>query len=157
MSSLLQPLFEHMAWADHRVVTLLAGIPRVTPVPNVMRLLAHVVGAERVWLSRIRGENRNDPIWPEWTLEQVRSTAEENAAAFLEIVAGLSDADAARTIEYRNSQGVSFRTPLADILTHVALHGSYHRGQIAAALRAGGVTPVSTDYIVYVRERESRG
>jgi uncharacterized damage-inducible protein DinB len=37
------------------------------------------------------------------------------------------------------------------MLTHVAMHGSYHRGQIAAALRAGGDIPSPTDYIAFVR------
>jgi uncharacterized damage-inducible protein DinB len=33
----------------------------------------------------------------------------------------------------------------------VALHGSYHRGQIALLVRAGGSTPAPTDYIAFIR------
>ena len=40
----------------------------------------------------------------------------------------------------------------ADIVTHVALHGAYHRGQIAWVLRHGAGEPVSTDFITMVRE-----
>jgi uncharacterized damage-inducible protein DinB len=54
-------------------------------------------------------------------------------------------------ITYRTSAGDQFTTSLRDILIHVALHGTYHRGQIAAAVRAGGDTPASTDYIHFVR------
>jgi len=39
----------------------------------------------------------------------------------------------------------------------VALHGSYHRGQVAAAVRAAGGEPVNTDYITYVRELAGEG
>jgi uncharacterized damage-inducible protein DinB len=37
------------------------------------------------------------------------------------------------------------------MLTHVTLHGAYHRGQIAASIRAGGDTPTATDYIAFIR------
>jgi uncharacterized damage-inducible protein DinB len=34
----------------------------------------------------------------------------------------------------------------------VALHGSYHRGQIALLMRQGGGAPAATDYIAFVRD-----
>jgi uncharacterized damage-inducible protein DinB len=40
---------------------------------------------------------------------------------------------------------------VADVLTHVAMHGVYHRGQIAGAVRAANGTPAYTDYIQAVR------
>jgi len=38
------------------------------------------------------------------------------------------------------------------ILTHVVLHGAYHRGQIATIVRGSGETPAYTDYIHCVRQ-----
>ena len=153
MTSQTQRMFEHMAWADRRVIGLLQTSPEARAVSRVLLLLSHLVAAERVWLLRIRGEDTSGhPIWPEWTLEELASAADGTARGYRELVAALSDAEGERIVEYRNSQGVPFRTPLADILTHVALHGSYHRGQAAAALRAGGAEPVNTDYITYVRD-----
>jgi uncharacterized damage-inducible protein DinB len=53
---------------------------------------------------------------------------------------------------YRNQSDQEFSTSIVDILTHVVIHGSYHRGQIAKILgRAGAAAPM-TDYIAYVRE-----
>ncbi|NIP57628.1 MAG: damage-inducible protein DinB, partial [Gemmatimonadetes bacterium] len=46
-----------------------------------------------------------------------------------------------------------FRTPIGEILLHVLLHGSYHRGQIALRMRDVGEEPVNTDLITFVRER----
>lgn len=54
-------------------------------------------------------------------------------------------------ISYRNSLGEPFITKAEDILTHLLLHCAYHRGQIAMNLRENGLTPVPTDYILYVR------
>ena len=150
----LQSMFEHMAWADARVLDVLTAHPEAAHVSNVLKLLSHVVAAERIWLFRLRGEDTSShPVWPEWTLEHAGTVVRDNAFAYQALVAELSDEAAGRVVEYRNSQGTAFRAHVVDILTHVALHGSYHRGQIAASLRASGVTPVNTDFITFVRER----
>ena len=57
----------------------------------------------------------------------------------------------AREVDYRNSAGQAFRNRVDDVLAHVALHGSYHRGQLALLARQGGGTPALTDYIAFVR------
>jgi uncharacterized damage-inducible protein DinB len=54
-------------------------------------------------------------------------------------------------VEYKNLSRKEFLST-RDILTHVAMHGTYHRGQIAAALRAADITPPNTDFITFVRE-----
>lgn len=142
-------LFEHMEWADRRLVALFTATPAARDAPGALRWLAHIVAAERVWLRRIRGEDwTTTPIWPEWTVEEIAEIAAGNARGY-PAVAG---EDGARVVEYRTSEGKAFQTRLDDILTHVALHGSYHRGQIAAALRAAGVAPVGTDFILFARE-----
>jgi uncharacterized damage-inducible protein DinB len=35
---------------------------------------------------------------------------------------------------------------------HVIMHSAYHRGQIAAEVRAAGLTPAYTDFIQSVRQ-----
>jgi len=63
-----------------------------------------------------------------------------------------SEADFARIVSYRNSAGHPYQSTVEDILLHVALHGSYHRGQIATLLRQSGSEPVLTDYIAFIRD-----
>ncbi len=48
---------------------------------------------------------------------------------------------------------MEFRTATLDTLMHVAMHKTYHRGQIATAMREAGIMPVDTDLITFVRER----
>ncbi|HYJ78559.1 MAG TPA: DinB family protein [Longimicrobiaceae bacterium] len=66
-------------------------------------------------------------------------------------VAPLQKLDLDREVPYINSAGQGFQSTIGDILLHVALHGAYHRGQVAAAVRARGGAPVPTDYIAFVR------
>lgn len=60
-----------------------------------------------------------------------------------------------RVVTYRNTQGVTFRTPVIEVLMQVFSHGVYHRGQIALVLRQAGIEPVNTDFITFVRETSS--
>jgi uncharacterized damage-inducible protein DinB len=39
---------------------------------------------------------------------------------------------------------------MAEVLVHVANHGTYHRGQVATLLRQLGKVPIATDYLLFV-------
>ena len=54
-------------------------------------------------------------------------------------------------IDYTNSIGEKWSNRVLDILTHVVIHGAYHRGQIAIIVRDGGDAPAYTDYIHCLR------
>ena len=149
MSELLTRMFEHMKWADERVQE--SVVNAANPPAQALDLLAHVVAAEHVWLSRIRGEKPEVPVWPKLSLAQCAELGARNANEFLALVESVDETALDDGVTYRTSAGDQFTTSLRDILIHVALHGTYHRAQIAAAVRAGGDTPASTDYIQFVR------
>lgn len=150
MHELIQRLFDHMFWADAHTLDLLKGAPAAR-TEDVMRLFAHVLGAERVWYARIQGDSAAHAVWPNWSLEEMLAAAAANRLDYEKLLERSTAADLDRVLEYRNTQGTPFRTRLSDVLIHVAMHGSYHRGQIASAIRRGGGEPVNTDYITYVR------
>ncbi|HET7458342.1 MAG TPA: DinB family protein [Gemmatimonadaceae bacterium] len=143
----LPALLEHLAWADARV---LAGL-RETPGadPRSLELFSHVLGAEHVWLARARGEAPRVAVWPTLTLEGCAALAADNAAGLRALLADAAGLD--REVSYVNSAGQAFRSTVRDILLHVALHGSYHRGQVALLVRQSGGVPVATDYIALAR------
>jgi uncharacterized damage-inducible protein DinB len=146
-------LFVHMAWADQRVVDLLGASPAARQ-PAILRVFSHLLAAERVWWLRVNGEDSTQqPIWPEYALEELNALAAANASSWAQLLGRLTEGDLRRAVSYRNSQGTHFETPVLDILWQVALHGSYHRGQIAAAVRAAGAEPVNTDFITFARQR----
>lgn len=148
---MLEALKRHLAhdrWANGRVLALLERHPD----PEALRLLAHVLAAQRVWLLRLRGEDATIAVWPELGVEECRALMEENASAYAGLLSGLTPEGLERAVAYRNSRGEPFSTGVADVLLHVFAHGSYHRGQVALVLRRSGVDPVNTDYITFVRE-----
>lgn len=147
-------LFRHMTWADDRVLTRLDEVALDTDAGReALRLFAHIVAAERVWLLRATGADASSvPIWPEWSLDETGRAARETRAGYEGLLDGLDENGLRRVVDYRNSRGMAFHTELGDILLHVATHGGYHRGQIAAVVRRGGGEPVDTDFITWVRE-----
>ena len=54
-------------------------------------------------------------------------------------------------------EGKAFEAPLWQLAQHLANHGSYHRGQVVHILRSLGAPVVSTDMVLWDRERTSRG
>lgn len=110
-----------------------------------------MLGAEHVWLMRIQSKPATVAVWPSLTLDECEELAYANCEAFGQLVKTLTPVSLANPIAYKNTAGDSFVSTLEDILTHVALHGAYHRAQVAATLRESGEVPATTDYIAFTR------
>jgi len=148
MIEYLRRLFEHLAWANERVLEVVLA----TEDAEALRLLSHLLASEVVWYARIEtGQSRHLKIWPMLSPAQCADLSRENVRAYRTMVDDLSPEELEREVAYRNSKGTEYRTALTDVLLHVALHGTYHRGQIALRLRDAGHEPVNTDYITFVR------
>lgn len=148
----IRKLFSHMDWANRRLLEALQASP-VDEAGKAAYLFQHVLQAERIWLTRLRGESSEGlPIWAEDAdLTVCAELMEENGRGFQNLLDTLPEDRLDLPVAYRSQSGVPFETSARDILTHVALHGQYHRGQINAALRAGGLQPAVVDYILYAR------
>jgi uncharacterized damage-inducible protein DinB len=148
MRDLLENLYRHMWWAHDALV---AEWRRGPPDAETLRLFAHVVAAEHLWLSRIDGQSSRVAVWPTLALDDVAALEAENRSRFQELLTRPDDTRL-RRVTYRNSLGHAFENSVEEILTHVAMHGHYHRGQIARTMRSTGTEPVYTDYIGFVRK-----
>ena len=148
MTDLLEKLYEHNWWAHDAIV---AELRRAAPDAETLRLLAHIVAAEHLWLARIDGVKPQVAVWPALTLEEIVALERENRTRFRDLLARPDDT-LGRRVPYRNSAGNDFENDVESILTHVAMHGHYHRGQIARSMRTAGREPVYTDYIGFVRK-----
>ena len=148
MADLLEQLFEHNWWANDALMTELR---REAPDAETLRLFSHVVATEHLWLSRIDAVKARVAVWPALKLDEVAALERENRARLRELLKRPDDSRA-QWVHYRNSAGNEFDNTVHDILTHVAMHGHYHRGQIARAMRSAGREPVYTDYIGFVRK-----
>jgi uncharacterized damage-inducible protein DinB len=144
----IRSLLDHMAWADERVLESLRqpGVPQ-----RALDIYAHVLGCEHRWLTRLEQRTPTVAVWPTLTLEECEPLARDNRDALHAYAARLTSDDLRRTIRYVNSAGDEFESAIEDILVHIAMHGSYHRGQVSLLVRDAGAEPEPTDFIAFVR------
>jgi uncharacterized damage-inducible protein DinB len=142
-------MVEHAAWASAAALDAL----RAGPAPEKARAwLAHIVGAERLWLARLQHEPATMPVWPDLDLAACGEELAALGAEWQRLLEALDEEGLDEGVGYRNSKGEFWTSRVSDILTHVSHHGAYHRGQIASAVRAGGGEPAYTDFIHAARQ-----
>jgi uncharacterized damage-inducible protein DinB len=141
---------EYDAWANREGARALKGLNE--PLAESVRLLAHIIAAEYVWLARLTQTVSPLPVWPELSLEKTGEQIEEVHRSFKHYFQKELPAAFDRTLTYKNTKGEPWSSRVEDILTHVFVHSAYHRGQIALQMRQAGHTPAYTDFIHGVRQ-----
>lgn len=135
-------LFAYDEWANGQALETALGNAKA------IRLMSHIVAAQVLWLERMERRPQSTPVWPEWDADECRARMGTTAVAIAKFAAA-ADLDA--QFSYTTSKGDLFTTRVEDALMHVVMHGVYHRGQVAAAVRAAGGEPAYTDFVQAVR------
>ena len=143
-------LFTYDDWANREVLANLQAAPAASP--QSLKLVAHILAAERLWLERLSQQEQTLPVWPQFTIEQCDDQLAALASLWKNYLAAGSEAELEKSVSYRNSKGEAWSSRKEDILMHVIMHSAYHRGQVATAIRAAGSTPAYTDFIHSVRQ-----
>ncbi|HVG38563.1 MAG TPA: DinB family protein [Pyrinomonadaceae bacterium] len=152
---LIRRMMTYNRWADRLTIDALKSRP--APDSRALRAFVHLLIAEREWLVRL-SQNKDSTgydFWPEMSLAAGEELMAKVHRAYDELLAGLTEEDLAKAAVYRNSKGIVYRTTYRDILCHVMFHSAYHRGQVAMAERSAGDVPAYTDFIAFVRERDT--
>ncbi|MDF3052490.1 MAG: damage-inducible protein DinB [Geminicoccaceae bacterium] len=143
----LRRLLDYDIWANRQT---LASLGADVPPPQSLKWMAHIVGAECLWLARLRRESSPLPVWPALSVLECGERLADLARQWPTFLDAHLES-LGESISYTNSQGEAWSNTVEEILTHVTVHSAYHRGQIASDLRAAGMTPAYTDYIHAVR------
>ena len=144
----LSRLLRYDIWANGETLDSLRQGP---PPTRSLKWMGHIVGAEYLWLARLREEPAQLPVWPDLPVEQCAAHLGELSGMWHEYLADAGASRVAERVTYTNSKGEEWTSAVEDILTHVTIHSAYHRGQIASDLRAAGQIPAYTDFIHAVR------
>ena len=145
----LDRLLRYNIWANGET---LASLRRGPPPARSLKWMGHIVGAEYLWLARLREVPAQLPVWPDLPVEQGAARLAELSAMWHAYLADAAASRVAERVTYTNSKGEEWTSEVEDILTHVTIHSAYHRGQIASDLRAAGQIPAYTDFIHGVRQ-----
>lgn len=145
----IKKMYQHLAWANDRILSRLQTIEQTHEIND---LFAHILLAEQTWFYRLENKDSSHiTLWGETSLQTCEQLASNNKEEIEGYLNSLEESDLQTLVSYKNSKGQQFQTSVHDILTHVALHGQYHRGQINKLLRTAGNEPVNVDYITWIR------
>jgi len=154
-------LYEYNAWANRRQLEAAGKVtpeeflrPMGSSFGSLRDTLAHIYGAEWVWLERFQG--RSPGSLPDVTQFQnvasLREKWSELEPRLLGFVGSLTQEDLNRVLEYKTLKFGDYSNPLWQSMQHVVNHGTYHRGQVTTLLRQLGAQPVLTDLMHFYRE-----
>jgi uncharacterized damage-inducible protein DinB len=158
---IVRELYAYHRWANRRLFDVAAALGEA-PVgrdvgpqfsyPTIRRMLAHIYGADAVWLSRWKGTALDAmPGADVQSLADLRSRWDPLEQEQRQFVERLSAADLERVIEYKNTQGEAFVLPLGPLLLHVANHATHHRSEVATMLTMVSGSPPDTGMATYQR------
>lgn len=147
----LLTLFAYDDWADRES---LASLRRAdAPPPRALKVMAHIVGCQWLWIGRLKRAKQSAVVWPHLTLDQCAEQLGELAPMWTKYLGDLTPTLLTQRVAYTNSKGEEWGSNVQDILFHVVMHSAYHRGQIATLLGRAGHEPAYTDFIHCIRQQ----
>ena len=156
-----QELYAYHRWANHRLFDIAAALGEDTcgrdlgkqfSFPTLRRMLAHIYGADALWLIRWKGASL--PAIPGGdiaTMVDLRTkwdALENEQRAFID---ALTPTDLVRDVHYKNTEGTAFHTPLGVLVQHVANHATHHRSEVATMLTMVSGSPPDTGLVTWYR------
>lgn len=152
-------LCEYHNWSINRMLTFIEERHEelfhtmvVSVFPSISKAFEHIYWADYTWLNRIKGLTDYNQL--------NFKTVGEALMAFNSLheilITYLKGCDLDQKVVYQNSSGNQFENSVGEIITHLVNHGTYHKGNITAMLWALGQKSISTDYIVFIRDRTKK-
>jgi uncharacterized damage-inducible protein DinB len=157
----IRELYDYNRWANARTLDAASKVPADGftreiggSFASLQGTLAHLFGAEWIWLERWRGTSpRSLPFAMDFPdVGAIRGRWTEVERGQQEFLSGLDAERLPEVVSYVNLSGQTFAYPLWRMLCHVVNHSSYHRGQVATLLRQLGAKPLSTDLLLFYDE-----
>ncbi len=154
-------LYEYNAWANRRQLEAAGKVatedflrPMGSSFGSLRDTIAHIYGAEWVWLERFQGRSPGSlPDGGEFQdVVSLREKWADLEARLLGFVGTLTQEDLNRVLEYKTLKFGAYSNPLWQSMQHLVNHGTYHRGQVTTLLRQLGAQPMLTDLMHFYRE-----
>jgi uncharacterized damage-inducible protein DinB len=160
---LVRALYEYNEWANNHMLEAAGrltdeefSLKQGASFESVEGNLAHIVGAQTVWLQRWTGGVNPKPVLEFQKmrgLPSIRQAFEKSHGELRSFVASLTEDGLERVLAYRDSAGNPYERPMWQLMSHVVNHGTHHRAETAMAMGLLGKPMRELDYIYFELER----
>ena len=153
----IQELFRQMEWADSKVWAAVLALPEAAENAELRERLYHIHMVQRAFLRVWKGEPLKPQAESFSDSASLLQWAREYYPEVMSYIGDLNDADLERPVvmpwikmfEARIGRKADVPT-LHETLLQVAMHSTYHRGQVNTRLRELGGEPPLTDFIAWI-------
>jgi len=160
MSGLLHTLFAYHAWAN---ADLFGKLEEFDPerqgadLSKALRLISHYHVVARIFAAHLSGETHgytSDNVAQTPTLADLRSAVAETDRWYLDYVAQVPSGRLTERIAFVFTDGDEGYMSREEMLSHVILHGGYHRGEVGRMLSQLSIMPPWDTLAVYLHQTE---
>ena len=152
--ALIREHYDYHQWANRKLFEVAAGLGadairdmgKNWSFPTLKGMFAHIYGADLVWLTRWKGTSptrlMGDADFA--SMADLRTRWDALEAEQRAFVDELGEADLARPLAFKNTQGQPSTIALGALLHHVVNHATHHRSEAATMITLiSGSPPVS--------------
>ncbi|MGV1834632.1 DinB family protein [Rhizobium rhizogenes] len=160
MSILLQKLYGYHAWANSDLFDKLGTLDQEQhkfELHTAVRLINHSYVVARIFAAHLTGAQHgyaSDNTDETPALDELRAAVTSSDQWYLDYLRGVSPEKLAEAIPFTFTDGDKGYMTREEMLTHVALHGGYHRGEVGRILWQLSVTPPWDTFAVYLHQGE---
>ncbi|WP_251552072.1 DinB family protein [Neobacillus muris] len=161
-------IYDYHVWANQRIFAKLKEVPEKkvqeeiqSVFPTILDAVRHIYRVDVVWFHVISGKNYEELAVlmggllekiHTMTLADLEEAYHHLSKQYREFFSSLGCKD--RSVTTEHPQYGKLESTVSDLVQHVSNHGTYHRGNITAMLRQLGYSGASTDYILYLFDRQ---
>lgn len=156
-------MYEYHLWANKMLLERIKELPSNvlynevnSSYPNIAQTFSHIYVVDVMWLQVLKGIGMQEALEASMSLlektnvysvDEFIKSFEELASQYEEWINSQKDLE--QKINLNNPWSGARETAYAEILFHVANHGTYHRGNITTMLRQQGHTSTMNDLALY--------
>jgi uncharacterized damage-inducible protein DinB len=140
-------LIRYKQWADrglHEVVGQSFDRLDTQDATILLRVLDHIHVVDRVFQHHLRGLPHPFHAPRSDVMPDIRQLSEDNSEVddwYVSYVGNLSAGDLEQPLNFVFTSGKAARMTRGEIILHICLHGTYHRGNAGIVLQKNGIAP----------------
>jgi uncharacterized damage-inducible protein DinB len=160
MSTWLRALYGYHARANSGLFDKLETLDQASQGRDrqtAIRLINHSYAVAEIFAAHLRGAPHHYKAagtveTP--SLSELRAAVGASDQWYLNYVQGISPSELSGSVPFTFTDGDKGYMTREEMLTHVALHGGYHRGEVGRILSQHSITPPHDTFAVYLHQAD---